>query len=942
MAQVQLKSDPLVTDLERLLGPQRVLSDFPTLTSYSIDAGIYKITPRAVVQVKESADLESVLTYARTHHVPLTGRSAGTNLTGNAIGEGIILEFSGLNKILEINPEERWVRVQPGMIYAELNKYLESFGLMFAPDPSSGEMCKIGGMLGNNAAGPHTLKYGATKDNVLSMEVYLADGKRLAVRSYDLNDPASKRLFTEHPQLQGILDLVRQNKSLIQSKKPRVTKNSSGYNLFALADGLDQGRFDLTKLFVGSEGTLGLTLEATLKLVTKPTRTATALIYFAYLKDVGAAVNQFLTLRPSAMEMMDTSAMDIVGRAKYQIPPEARALLLVEFDQDPIESSIRRVRELCRPYRLCGEMQVAHDKEAQAAFWKARKAIYPSLYRFHERKRPINFADDVVVPAHRLSELIAYLGQYFKDLQVPVAIYGHIGDGNAHINPLLDINDPADVDRMVRASKEIHEVVIQRFGGSICGEHGDGRVRREFVRDLYGSDLYRLFQETKRLLDPQGILNPGVKIELPGSDRGEQSFTAHLDYERFAKRCATCGKCNSVCPAYDVSSEESNSARGWFHILTSPDYSYENSKRVVDACLNCKSCRVVCPAGIDVSEEILKKRAQHPNSLARAIFWLQDQRVLFETLLSLLGFSQPLWDRPLGRVLLDYMTRPVLKLLAPTARIPKEMILPRIAVKNLRQRYAHLTEEGKERHRTGPHIQTVAYFHGCAANYLMDGVGDAVIRLLQKLGVDVVLPRQECSGTPIQTYGLSDRVEACARFNVQSLLRYENIVTGCASCTLMLKDYPTLFTKRGEREQAAELASRVMHITEFLTKKTDLNIFKRSSHAPQEQVVTYHSSCHLRAAGVTHEPRELLKLIPGTRFVEMQDADRCAGGAGTFIVKNYDLSCQVFERKRRAIAATGADVVATSCPACMVQLNNGLRGRVKVKHVADLLEKALT
>jgi FAD/FMN-containing dehydrogenase/Fe-S oxidoreductase len=967
MAQVQLKSDPLVADLERLLGCQKVLSDFPTLTSYSIDAGIYKITPRAVVLIQDATDLESVLEYAGTHGVPLTARSAGTNLTGNAIGEGVILEFSGYNRILELNREEQWVRVQPGIIYAELNKFLERFGLLFAPDPSSGDMCKIGGMLGNNAAGPHTLKYGSSKDNVLSMEVYLADGRKITARSYSLAEQASKHLIAQHPQLESLLDLVRQNKFLIQSKKPKVSKNSSGYNLFALADGLDQGRFDLARLFVGSEGTLGLTVEATLKLVAKPARTATVLIYFAQLQDVADAVNEFLGLRPGAMEMMDASAMDIVGRSRYGIPQEARALLLVEFDEDPIDHWLQRVRELCRQYRLCGGIQVAHEKEEQAALWKARKAIYPSLYRFDEKKRPINFADDVVVPAHRLSELIAYLDQYFRDLQVPVAIYGHIGNGNAHINPLLDLNDPVDVERMIKASKDIHETVIHRFEGSICGEHGDGRVRKEFVRDLYGEELYRLFQQVKKILDPPGILNPGVKIDLPGSLQSAQSFTAHLDAERFAKRCATCGKCNSVCPAYDVTSEESNSARGWFHILTAPDYSYEKAGRVVEACLNCKSCRVVCPAGIDVSEEILKKRAEHPNPLAGMLFWVQDRRILFEALLSLMGFTQPLWDRPWGRAVLDQLSRPVLRLLAPTARIPRDMVLPRIAPRNLRQRYAYLTEEGSRRaqvgagtrhlaspvtgrgvgaseellHRTGPHVQKVAYFHGCAANYFMDGVGDAMIRILQKLGVEVILPAQRCSGTPIQTYGHSDRVKACARFNIDSLLRYETIVTGCASCTLMLKDYPDLFSNGEERDKAIHLASRVLHIVEYLTKKVDLQVLKGSTQSVPTRVITYHASCHLRAAGVGQEPRELLKQIPGAQFVEMQDADRCAGGAGTFIVKNYDLSCKAFERKRRAIAATGADVVATSCPACMIQLNNGLRGKVKVKHVVELLEETL-
>lgn len=935
MSQAHTETDPIVSDLERLLGREKVLADFPTLTAYAIDAGIYKITPKAVVLVKQAGDLETVLEYARTHHIPLTARSGGTNLTGNAIGEGIILEFSGYNRVLELNRKERWVRVQPGIIYAELNQYLEPFGLMFAPDPSSGDMCKIGGMLGNNAAGPHTLKYGATKDNVLAMEVFLSDGRKITARSYQLQEPALQRLIAECPTIQWLMDLTRQNKDLIQSKKLRVTKNSSGYNLFDLADGLDRGRLDLAKLFVGSEGTLGLTVESTLKLVPKPERKATVLIYFAHLEDVGDAVNEFLALQPSALEMMDTSAIDMVGRSKYGIPQDARALLLVECDEEPIEDRLGRIEKLCQEYRLCGEIRVAQEKEQQAALWAARKAIYPALYRFDQKKRPINFADDVVVPAHRLSELIQYLDRYFKDLGVPVAIYGHIGNGNAHINPLLDLNNPADVDRMVRASKEIHETVIRHFEGSICGEHGDGRVRKEFVRGLFGDDLYRLFQETKRLFDPEGILNPGVKIEV-SDGRDVSSFTAHLDHERFTKLCATCAKCNSVCPAYDVSCEETNSARGWFHILTAPDYSYEKAGRVVEACLNCKSCRVVCPAGIDVSEEILKKRAEHPNSLAAGIFWLQDQRVLFEALLSLLGLTQPFWDRPMGRALLEHLGRPILKLLSPTAEIPREMILPRIAIRNLRKRYAHLTEEKGVQFGS----KTVAYFHGCAANYFMDGVGDAVIQLLQHVGMNVVLPRQKCSGTPIETYGLSDQVKSNARFNLESLLRYDTVITGCASCTLMLKDYSRIFEGE-QREKADMLASRVLHITEFLTRRVDLRIPDPEPRPDPEEIVTYHSSCHLRAAGVTREPRDLLKRIPGAKFREMQDADRCAGGAGTFMVKNYDLSKQVFERKRKAIVATRADVVATSCPACMLQLNNGLRGKVKVKHVAQLLVEAL-
>jgi Fe-S oxidoreductase len=232
----------------------------------------------------------------------------------------------------------------------------------------------------------------------------------------------------------------------------------------------------------------------------------------------------------------------------------------------------------------------------------------------------------------------------------------------------------------------------------------------------------------------------------------------------------------------------------------------------------------------------------------------------------------------------------------------------------------------------------VAYFHGCAANYFDDGVGDAVIEVLKKHGVEPALPQQRCSGTPIQTYGHVDLAREGARFNLRSLAPYETIVTGCASCTLMLKDYPTLLQEGAERQQADALAKKVVHISEFVTRSAEHPPMAKI-HGPTKRI-TYHSSCHLRAAGVTKEPRQVLSSMPGVNFVEMQDADRCAGGAGTYIVKDYDTSQKIFDRKARAIAQTGANVVATSCPACMIQLKNGLRESVQVKHVAQLLQDA--
>ena len=213
-------------------------------------------------------------------------------------------------------------------------------------------------------------------------------------------------------------------------------------------------------------------------------------------------------------------------------------------------------------------------------------------------------------------------------------------------------------------------------------------------------------------------------------------------------------------------------------------------------------------------------------------------------------------------------------------------------------------------------------------------MGDAVIGLLTRRNLGPVLPRQRCSGTPIQTYGQTGPLMEAARFNLDALEPYETIVTGCASCTMMLKDYPSLFNG-GEQTRARALAGKVRHITEVLVGGRE-----RGEARGAETVVTYHSSCHLRAAGVSKEPRDVLKRLPGMRYVEMADADRCAGGAGTFIVKNFDLSQQIFERKRRAIAASGADVVATSCPACMIRLRAGLGDGVRVAHVAQLADEA--
>ncbi|MBI5855855.1 MAG: FAD-binding protein, partial [Nitrospirae bacterium] len=582
-------------DLRTSLGTEKVRNDAPTLAAYAVDASIYRMVPTVVVLAESEDDIQTVVRYAVSRGVPLTPRAAGTNLTGSAIGSGIILDVSRMNRILELNREERWARVQPGMIFAELNRRLAADDLLFGPDPSSGDMCKLGGMLANNSSGPHTLRYGSVKDNVHDLRVCLSSGEWLAAKPYAVIDSQFGGLLQAHPSIQTLWGLIRNQAELIRAKQPLVSKNSCGYNLFALADGLGRGVCDLPRIFIGSEGTLGVMGEARLQLAPRPKASATGLVHFLRLDDVGDAVAELIGLKPSALEVMDANTLNLIGRARHGIPAEAAATLLVELDEedDPrrIQETADRMGAICRRYRLAAEPVLAYEREQRDALWKARKALYPTLYRYDAKKKPINYVDDVVVRAERIGELIRYLEEIFGSRQVPVAIFGHIGNGNAHVVPLLDVNDRGDFAKMVETYHAIHETVLTRFKGSICGEHGDGRVRAEFVRRMFGDELYDLFVQVKRGFDPTGVLNPGVK--LSGAP-----FTEHIDYTRLSKSCATCAKCNSVCPVYDVFQSEDMSSRGWYEIVTAKDYSYLESKRVVEACLNCKSCRTICPAGV--------------------------------------------------------------------------------------------------------------------------------------------------------------------------------------------------------------------------------------------------------------------------------------------------------------------------------------------------------
>ncbi len=931
-------SPALLSDLRTLLGADRVHSEAFQRKAYSYDAGIHRLWPEAVLLPETAEELSKVVDFARRNGIPLTPRSAGTNLTGGAIGSGIVVALTRMNRIDEDSLEEGVVRVGPGVILKELSDRLARRGYFFPPDPSSAQACQIGGMIGTNAAGAHALKYGATKDNVRGLSFLDAEGTLHPIAPVSWN---SWEELEGRMTVRGLREVVRRLPEwspLLLSRMRHVSKNSSGYNLFDLAVARDEalrngagGLFDPVRLIVGSEGTLGFVTEATLRVLPLPKRRVTLLAYFLTLSDLGEAVGEILALSPSALEMMDRATLDLIGRSRFGIPEEADSLLLIEFDSEPQEELIAASRAILARHPSPVPLQVAVDPDLQKALWKARHALFPTLYRYDGIHRPINFADDVAVPVRRLPELLSFLRDFFREEGVPVAVYGHIGNGNAHINPLLDVREEKTPERLLRISQAIHRTAIDRFGGVPCGEHGEGRVRAEFLPMVYGEEIYGMFREVKKAFDPSGFLNPGVKISTA-------SFLENLDLERVARPCATCGKCNTVCPPFDVLRREDEGARGWYQILADPRLG-PPPDALLDACLNCKSCRSTCPAGVDVSRVILDARAKRGGDPV--------SRRLFQTLLSgrldrivpILGRTQGLWDRGPVRALLEGLSRRALRPVSPTAHLPKGLLLPRIRKELLREKFRALTTEGG---RTGD----LAYFHGCAAQYFDDGIGEAVIALLSRSPRTMVLPGQTCSGTPVETYGHADLVREAARKNLASLAGYPVVVTGCASCTLALKDMPELFEPGSpEREEASRLSARVRHITEYMLAgemaPVLAEIAEKNRENPLEGGIAYHESCHLRAAGVTEAPHRLLDALFGSAVRPMADFDRCAGGAGSYLIKNPELSGRIFERKRAAVAASGAKTVTTGCPACQMKLRDGLEDEVEVSHLAILMARAL-
>jgi len=924
---------------------------------YSTDASIYQVEPAGVVTPANRADVKAVVDFARERGTSVVARGAGSSLTGNAIGEGIVVDTSRhLDEVLDVDSEAGAARVQPGVVLDELNDRLVDYGLYFPPDPSTSSTCTIGGMVANDAAGPHSVRHGTTRDNVAAVECVLADG---SVVEYDRRERADLREALDAGNREAdiyetVLECRERLADEIDKQYPDVERNSSGYDLEGAA-APDGSWADLSKLVVGSEGTLAFITEVTLKLTERPETRAASLCFYEDVIGAAAAVAPALEADPSAVELVDD---EILGYAQEAwgldlVPADAGAALLIEVEttrdaqREAIESAVEAART--DPF-LGAEAAVADDE--QARLWKVRKASNPLLNRRPGDEQALSFVEDAAIPPERLPAYLRGVRETLMAHDLDASVFGHAGQGVLHVKPFLNLKTEADRERLRAVSEAVHEVVV-KLGGSVSGEHGDGWLRSAYLEAMYGQEIYAAFETIKDALDPHDVFNPAKIVpandgELVGVDemlRYEGYDPGHVetaldftDEEGFAslvEQCNGCSKCRTkeggmMCPSYRAADTEITSTRGRANALREaidddlgPDALTSDwfEKEVLDLCLSCKACETECPTGVDMAK--LKTEVKYQKHQVDGI---------------------PLRSRFFGNIRtlnrVGSLLAPVANWLAgfgPGRVVAKELLgidrrrdLPEFADESFLQ-WADNRQPATEAGERG----RVALFPDCYMAYNHPAVGKAAVRVLESLGYAVEIPDVNCCGRPALSQGMVDAAKDDAARNVERLEEYVEpsvpVITVEPSCASAIREYDDLLEDTGGLPVVSHT------VASFLYDRVaagDLSVPRSETG----KTVAFHGHCHATAKGWDHAPVALLRQAG----FEVEPVDTtCCGMAGAFgyETEHYDLSMTLGEDLAEKLDAVDADRAAVTGASCNQQLADLA---VESVHPMELLEEVIT
>ncbi len=898
-----LNRDRIALDLKRLLEGE-VKFDDATRAVYSRAACIYSIVPAGVVLPKNSNDISLLVQYALERGISLTARGAGSGLAGQTINNGIIVDCSKYMTSVILSDDRRTVRVQPGVVQAKLNNFLKKEGLFFPPNPSSSDYCTLGGMTANNSSGPHSVKYGVTSDYLKSLTFVDYCGKSITVGKTE------KQLFSELVQ---ISEKYKNNFNTY----PDVVKNSSGYNLKVLKECPE----NIAPFFCGTEGTLGIFTELVFKVMPLPQTRKIGLIYFDCLEKAAEAVGILRQFNPSALEILDETFINLLKKEKnipYNIPEKGNAAVILEIDGKTGDVDERFGRAEKEIKLLTEKFIPANNEEDNQRLWKFRKQASPIINRLPGKKRSARFIEDPVIPPDNFLEFISRIKNLFKTHDVFAVIFGHAGDGNIHINPLLDLTDPSEVQLMKTLADEAH-FIIQDCKGSLSGEHGDGRLRSGYLPWFYG-ELYPAFEEVKKLFDPENIFNPGIiagEAEKQQINENLRHFNKKV-HSSFSKRssvqilnCHGCGACRTFCPVFSATLDESMSTRARMHLLQKGQDGQNTD--ILEKCSGCRRCTSLCPMMVEAfkaSHEAISKKTMS----------------LRNTLLS---------NPAISARITGYTPEIVKKLL-------KNQLVKSVNAKitGISERALSLFPEGgklKDQNTLNNTEKEVIYFPGCYAKYLSPGeYGNPIIKILEKLGYKVHLPNFSCCGIPALANGNTELFEKSSKTNLDILSHYANknipVITGCPSCYAALKkDYPEYFPgKLSER-----ISASVRDVTAFILDKLNPNSFKKQKPLK----IVFHFPCHSAENEEAQTQLDILKLIPEIEIIELPR--ECCGMAGSYGLKkeNEEIATKAGKSLFEIIQKEQPHFVATPCGMCRTQFQ--IHTGIKAVHPVKLVVKSI-
>ncbi len=949
-----------VEDLQRELKQNlqgEVRFDAISRALYSTDASVYQIQPLGVVIPKGREDILHTIAICRRFQCPLTMRGGGTSQAGQAIGEGLLVDISKYyNRLLELNAEERWARVEPGIVLDELNAQLAPHGLRFAPDISTASRASIGGMIANNSAGARSVLYGKTIDHVLETTVALSDTSVAQFREIPRNQVPQDGTL-EARCYQAVLRLAREHTGEIARRYPKIIRRVGGYNLDEFTDPAKP--VNLAKMIVGSEGTLGVVLEAKVRLVPLPKFKAVMVIGFADLLEALRASPAILVHRPSAVEIMDKAILDNTRqnpsldriRSAF-IQGDPAATLCVEFYADRKEDLPPRLEALERDLRSQGLGYFYHpetDPAKQARIWSLREAALGLSMAMKEDAKSLSFVEDTAVAPEKLSEYIGRFLEIVRNHQTTAGIYAHASVGCLHVRPVVNLKTEEGVRKFESIARQVADLVLE-YGGALSGEHGDGLVRSPFMRQMFGDTLYQAFREVKRAFDPENIFNPGKIVDAPplasnlryGANYKTPKPQTWFDYSEYGglggavEMCSGVGACRkklagTMCPSYMATREESDSTRGRANVLRlamtgrlgESGLGDEGVFRVLDLCLECRACKSECPVGVDMarfkSEFLADYWSRHGTPLgARAlgnIHRLSKWGSRFAPMANWASASAP--ARWLNEKVLGLDRR----------RIPPPW-------------KSETFERWLERHpRPNTGGRAVTLFNDTFLNHYQPEIGIAALEILERAGHAVSVVRPACCGRPLISQGLLSEARTLAAKTVEGLFpiasRGEKILFSEPSCLSAVKeDAPSLL--RGEAQTKARAVAQASMLFEEFAMQLELPLRAGPSR------ILVHGHCHQKSMGLLTPTLVLLARIPSVTVTDI-DAG-CCGMAGSFGYKreHYEVSRAIAGR-RLLPAARGlqpGEVLVAPGTSCRHQVAE-LAG-VTAVHPAVLIRGLLT